>query len=127
MTEAKFQKILIYLLILLGSYCFVSCTRIQYVPVESVRTEYRDIHTRDSIHVKDSVFLLLKGDTVYLERYKTVFHDRFLRDSVFLQDTIRVPYPVEKIVYQNKLKWYQRGLVYIGIGALLLMVVRRRV
>lgn len=127
MIEAKFQRILIWIIIFLGSYCLISCTKRVYIPVESIRTEYRDVHTRDSIHVKDSVFVLLKGDTVYLERYKTTFRDRLIRDSVFLQDTIRVPYPVEKVVYQNKLKWYQTGFVYIGIGALLLMVIRRRI
>ena len=104
-------------------------SKIQYVPVESVRTEYRDRVIRDSIYQQDSVFFAIKGDTVYLEKYRTLYKDRFLCDSVFVQDTIRVPYPVEKIYEVNKLRWYQEALMWIGVGALVVLtlwIVKRK-
>lgn len=89
-----------------------------YVPIESVKTEYQDRVIRDSIYLQDSIFLKIKGDTVYLEKYKTLYKNRYLRDSIFVQDTICVSYPVDKIIEVNRLYWYQKFLVWIGVGGL---------
>ena len=70
-------------------------TRIQYLPVESIKTEYRDNYLRDSIFIRDSVVVRSKGDTVWLEKYQYLYRDKLIRDSIFVNDTIRVPYPVE--------------------------------
>ncbi|MCC8094742.1 MAG: hypothetical protein LIP05_04900 [Tannerellaceae bacterium] len=35
--------------------------------------------------------------------------------------------PYDKIVYQNKLKWYQEGLIYVGLLCLLFLAVRFRI
>lgn len=78
----------------------MSCRNVQYVPVESVRTEieYRDRMQRDSIHVHDSIFMYAKGNTVFRDRWHTEYKDRIIRDTTYINntDTIRVPYPVEK-------------------------------
>lgn len=78
----------------------MSCRSVQYVPVESVRTEieYRDRMQRDSIHVHDSIFMYAKGDTIFRDRWHTTYKDRLIRDTTYINktDTIRVPYPVEK-------------------------------
>ena len=94
------MKRLIYIIILLIlAICFVSC-RTQYIPVESVRTEYkkRDSTRYDSIYQRDSIYTLIKGDTVYQYRYKYLY--RYLTtnrtDTILKNDSIRVPYPVEK-------------------------------
>jgi len=77
----------------------VSC-RTQYIPVESVRIEYktRDSTRYDSIYQRDSIYTLIKGDTVYQYRYKYLY--RYLTtdrtDTILKNDSIRVPYPVEK-------------------------------
>lgn len=91
---------LVYIIILLMlAICFVSC-RTQYIPVESVRTEYktRDSTRYDSIYQRDSIYTLIKGDTVYLYRYKYLY--RYLTtnrtDTILKNDSIRVPYLVEK-------------------------------
>ena len=91
---------LVYIIILLMlAICFVSC-RTQYIPVESVRTEYktRDSIRFDSIYQHDSIYTLIKGDTVYQHRYKYLY--RYLTtnrtDTILKNDSIRVPYPVEK-------------------------------
>lgn len=94
------MKRLVYIIILLMlAICFVSC-RTQYIPVESVRTEYktRDSIRLDSIYQRDSIYMLIKDDTVYQYRYKYLY--RYLTtnrtDTILKNDSIRVPYPVEK-------------------------------
>ncbi|GKH21817.1 hypothetical protein CE91St9_34250 [Bacteroides thetaiotaomicron] len=78
---------------------FTSC-RTQYIPVETVRTEYktRDSIRVDSIYNQDSIYVLVKGDTVYQYRYKYLYKYQFLNrtDTVIRTDSIQVPYPVEK-------------------------------
>ena len=98
------MKRLIYITILLTSAIwFISC-RTQYIPVESVRTEYktRDSTRYDSIYQRDSIYTLIKGDTVYQYRYKYLY--RYLTtnrtDTILENDSIRVPYPVEKKLNQ---------------------------
>lgn len=116
------RRLLSGILAVAGILVLSGCrSKIQYIPVESVRTEYQDRIIRDSIYQQDSVFFAIKGDTVYLEKYRTLYKDRYLRDSVFVQDTIRVPYPVEKIYEVNKLRWYQEALMWIGAGALVIL------
>jgi hypothetical protein len=39
-----------------------------YVPVESVHTEYRDRLLHDSIHVRDSIYIRERGDTVFMDK-----------------------------------------------------------
>ena len=92
------QSIYIIILLMLA-ICFVSC-RTQYIPVESVRTEYktRDSIRYDSIYQRDSIYTLIKGDTVYQYRYKYLY--RYLTtnrtDTILKNDSIRIPYPIEK-------------------------------
>ena len=79
--------------------CFISC-RTQYIPVETVRTEYktRDSIRVDSIYYQDSIYVLIKGDTVYQYKYKYLYKYQFLNrtDTVIKVDSVQVPYPVEK-------------------------------
>jgi hypothetical protein len=114
-----------------------ACNKTVYVPVESVRTEYRDNYLRDSIFLYDSVFLKIKGDTVWIEKYKYLYRDKTVRDSVFLNDTIRVPYPVEVLVevpvkvnyvsfWQNVQIWLGRLLILIVSGYLVFGYLKKR-
>lgn len=90
------------LLIICCMACFISsCDVVKYIPVESTRTEkeYVDRWNRDSVFVKDSVFVMMKGDTVFRDRTRTEYRDRFSRDTIYVsqRDTIREPYPVEVV------------------------------
>lgn len=79
---------------------FNSCRSIQYVPLETVRTEYRtrDSIRYDSIYNRDSVYLLIKGDTVYLYKYKYLYKYRTINrvDTVIRNDSVQVPCLIEK-------------------------------
>lgn len=89
------MRILIVLILLLLS----GCKSVKYVPVETVKIEkeYIDKWKRDSVHVRDSVFVLVKGDTVFKDRWRTVYKEVYARDTIYRQDTIREPYPVEVV------------------------------
>ena len=76
---------------------FSSCKTLQYVPVETTKIEYRDNFTRDSIFQYDSTYVKEKGDTIFLEKYKYLYRDKIVLDSVLISDTIRVPYPVDVV------------------------------
>jgi hypothetical protein len=74
-----------------------SCKSVKYIPVETTKIEYRDNFVRDSIVRYDSVFVKDKGDTLIIEKYRYLYKNRIVKDSIFINDTIRVPYPVEVI------------------------------
>lgn len=92
--------IYIFVVLLISGIWLTSCRSVQYVPVETVRTEYktRDSIRFDSVYQRDSVYMLVNGDTVYLYKYKYLY--RYLTinktDTVIKVDSIQVPYPVEK-------------------------------
>ena len=95
----KATIIALSIILLMSTIC--SCTRKIYVPVESVRVEYKDRLQRDSIYMLDSVRIVQRNDTIFMERWRTEFKYRNLRDSIFINDTLRIPYPVKEIEYES--------------------------
>lgn len=108
--------------------CLAACRSIEYVPVETVRTEYktRDSIRYDSIYKHDSIFYAIKGDSIYKYvkqmEYRYIFINR--RDTVLKTDSVQVPYPVEK-----KLTKWQEAKIKLGgcafgiIVALILLII----
>lgn len=95
------MKALIYITMFLMSGMWLSsCRSIQYVPVDTIKTEYKYIDRiqHDSIYQKDSVMYHVKGDTVFVDKYKYLYKYLFINkvDSFVKVDSIQVPYPVEK-------------------------------
>ena len=112
---------LIFLCLLCGG-----CSRKVYVPVESVRTEYRDrVNTE---YVVDSVtdlrFVFIKGDTVVDYRDRTRWRDREVHDSIYINttDTIRVPYPVERELSSWEKTKMEAGGIAIGTAVVLFVL-----
>lgn len=85
-------------IILLAS-AICSCSRVQYVPVETVRRDsvMQVVERRDSIHVRDSVAVYVAGDTIHHDRWRTIYKETARRDTIYKEsrDTVAVPYPVE--------------------------------
>lgn len=104
---------------LLGGW--LSSCRTQYVPVETVRTEFktRDSIRHDSIYRHDSVFVRVNGDTVYLYKYKYLYKYQYIdrTDTLIKMDSIQVPYPVEK----QLTKWQRFKLDFGGIAMLVMI------
>lgn len=99
-----------WLCILLLTLAMWSCKSGRYIPVETVRTDsiYINLVQRDSIYRHDSIYIREKGDTVWMERYKYVYRDKVVHDTMYVNrtDTIREPYPVEK----ELTRWQQMKL-----------------
>jgi hypothetical protein len=93
-----------------------SC-RTQYVPVESVRTEtqYIDRLQKDSIFVKDSVFIKEKNDTIYLTKWRTEYKEALRVDTFNVErvDTLNTIVEVEK-----KLTKVQQLKMDVGAGVM---------
>lgn len=124
------MKRLIYIIILLMSaICFISC-RTQYIPAETVRTEYktRDSIRFDSIYNRDSIYVLVKGDTVYQYRYKYLYKYQYLNrtDTMIKVDSVQVPYPVEKqLTRWQSVKMELGGWAFGIVIAFLLVIIGR--
>lgn len=114
MKKATKIQIICIVVLLIVLWLFTSCkSKTVYVPVESVKTEYKDKLVKDSVHILDSVFLYLRNDTVFFNKYRFVYKDKLTKDTVNLKDTIRIPYPVKgDTVYINRLKWYQEACMW---------------
>lgn len=109
-------------MLVLLAMAVTSCRSVRYIPVETVKHDsvYVGKVVRDSIHVKDSVLVFVKGDTVKELRYKYVYRDKAKTDTLYVSrtDTIRVPYPVEA----ELTKW-QRFKMEAGGYAIALAVI----
>ena len=113
-----------------------ACGTTKYIPIETIKTEYRDKIIRDSIFQYDSVFVKQTADTVFFERYKYLYRDKLIKDSIFIQDTIRVPYPVEVIKqvkapltsWQNFQLWSGRIALILAllVGLYLILKLKKR-
>lgn len=95
------KKILLLLFVLMS---LTGCKTVKFVPVPEYHTLYKmrvdTVQRWDSVYFRDSVYIAVKGDTVYLtkthwrERFRNVYHIK--ADTVMQLDSIPVPYPVEK-------------------------------
>lgn len=121
----------IALILMLLTILLHGCSSVRYVPVETVKIEYRtrDSIRYDSIYKYDSIYLKEKGDTV--ERYIKKIEYRYLyinkTDTVLKTDSVQVPYPVEKkLTKWESIKLDMGGWMFGALIALLLYILYRR-
>lgn len=117
MVDKILRVIMAVAVILFVMSMFCKCTTVRYVPV----TEYRDRYVNktdtlmktDSVWVHDSVSILIRGDTVFKDKYSIKYRDRFVyrnkSDTVMIRDSI--PY---KVVEQTKLSKTDKVFLKIG-------------
>ena len=125
------RKIWLFILVIIA---LTSCRTVKYidrtivdsteleVPITNTKIEYRDRFLHDSIYVHDSIFTLIKGDTVYIYRNKETNHLINKIDTIVKIDTIKVPVEITKTVTKteiqiketNKLYWWQKSLMCLG-------------
>lgn len=120
------MKNLLYIILLMLAICLTSCRNIKYVPVETVKTEYktRDSIRFDSIYEHDSIFLFVKGDTVYKEKYRYKYWYLTINktDTVMLTDSVQIPYPVEKQLTRWQQMKIELGGWAVGVIVILSIV-----
>ena len=101
------------------------------VPITNTKIEYRDRFLYDSIYVHDSIFTLIKGDTVYISKNKETNRLVNKTDTIIKTDTIKVPVEITKTVTKtetsvkevNKLYWWQKILMSIGGIVFILIII----
>ncbi|MGR4839126.1 MULTISPECIES: hypothetical protein [unclassified Bacteroides] len=121
----------IALILMLLTILLHGCAPIKYVPVETLKVEYRtrDSIRYDSIYKRDSICVKEKGDTVY--KYVKQIENRYLFihkiDTIQKTDSVQVPYPVEKkLTKWESIKLDMGGWMFGALIVLLLYILYRR-
>ena len=130
------RKILLFILVIIA---LTSCRAVKYidrtvvdsteieVPITNTKIEYRDRFLYDSIYVHDSIFTLIKGDTVYVSKNKETNRLVNKADTIIKTDTIKIPVEITKTITKteiqvketNILYWWQKSLMYLGFIVLI--------
>ena len=113
-------------ILMMSLLLFNSCKTTEYVqvPIETVRTEYKV--QKDSIYLHDSVnvYTEVKGDTVYVNKFKYKIKEIFITDTILKRDSIPVVVEVQKTIQVNKLYSWQKALMWIGgVGVVILLII----
>lgn len=99
-----------------------SCRSVKYVPVETVKHDsiYINKVQVDSVYHRDSIYVVDKGDTVFLYKDRYIYKYKDRTDTVYVTntDSIHVPYPVEK-----ELTLWQQIKLELGGWALGFMII----
>ena len=134
------RKLWLFLIVILA---ITSCRTVKYidrtvvdstkiaVPITNTKIEYRYRFLYDSIYVHDSIFTLIKGDTVYISKNKETNRLVNKTDTIIKTDTIKVPVEITKTVTKtetcvnevNKLYWWQKILMSIGGIVFVLIII----
>lgn len=134
------RKLWLFLTVILS---ITSCRTVKYidrtvvdstkiaVPITNTKIEYRDRFLYDSIYVHDSIFTLIKNDTVYISKNKETNRLVNKTDTIIKTDTIKVPVEIIKTVTKtetgvnevNKLYWWQKILMSIGGIVFVLIII----
>ena len=106
-----------FLFLLAAVLIFGSCTTTKYVTVPEVHTDTVRItnHQMDSIWLHDSIYHMVRNDTILIERWHTKYKEKMVYDTTYISkvDTIAKPYPVPEYV-EKKLSWWQRLRLHLG-------------
>lgn len=130
------RKIWLFILVIIA---LTSCRTVKYidrtvidsteieVPITNTKIKYRDRFLYDSIYVHDSIFTLIKGDTVYVSKNKETNRLVNKADTIIKTDTIKIPVEITKTITKteiqvketNILYWWQKSLMYLGFIVLI--------
>ena len=109
-SEAWISTIVTIIVGFLIVFLLGGCKSKEYIKVPEYHTEYVNrtdtFHKLDSVYLKDSVFMYQKGDTIY--HTKVTFRDRYHNiykvklDTIINQDSVSVPYPVQRTLTKNE-------------------------
>ena len=114
------KKILFLLVIVLAS---ISCkVKEVFVYVPEIHTEYKTKIQKDSVYLKDSIYIHQKGDTIFSEKFRTKYIERIKNDTVLKNDTIFQEKIKIEIKEVNRLNWLQKTLIYFGISCFILLL-----
>lgn len=96
--------------------------------IEKTKTDSNRIVKQDSVfvYIQDSVFVKISPDTVFYERHKNIYRDRWHTDTFTLikKDSVFINDNKTEIVEVNKLYWWQKTLMWIGVGMAIIAILK---
>ena len=121
-------------LVVLALVCFscktkyITQTEYKEVPVVMHDTVAKNIWRIDTTIVKDSVYFAIKGDTIYKERYNTLWKIKVAHDTInkVVEKPVEVIHNSVKTETKEvtRLYWWQKVLMLIGGASLIYLVVQ---
>ena len=121
-------------LVLLALVCFscktryITQTEYKEVPVVMHDTVAKNIWRIDTTIVKDSVYFAIKGDTIFKERYNTLWKIKVAHDTI--NKVVEKPVEVLRTSIKTETKevsrlyWWQKVMMIIGGASLIYLVVQ---
>ena len=107
---------------------YITETEYKEVPVVMHDTISKNIWRIDTTIVKDSVYFAVKGDTIYKERYNTLWKIKVAHDTI--NKVVEKPVEVLRTSIKtetkevNRIYWWQKVLMIIGGASLIYLVVQ---
>lgn len=107
-----------------------SCKTKEYieVPVEIEKVKIEYVHKLDSVYLHDSIstYIIQRGDTVFIDRYKFKVREVYRTDTIHKIDSIPQIVTINKVTEVNKLYSWQKTLMWIGgvgiVGLLMFLI-----
>lgn len=106
------MKKILYLIPILFIGCTSPKTIIKEVPVEVVKTEYKDIYHFDSVYLKENVYIHQKGDTVYRDSIIRHYVEKQIHDTLITHDTIPQIIYQDRIITKKVPQWWPVWLIF---------------
>lgn len=106
---------------------YITQTEYKEVPVVMHDTVSKNIWRIDTTIVKDSVYFAIKGDTVFKERYNTLWKIKVAHDTI--NNVVEKPVEVlrqsvkTEIKEVNRLHWWQEYLILFGCFWILNLII----
>lgn len=107
---------------------YITETEYKEVPVVLHDTVEQNIWRIDTTIVKDSVYFAIKGDTIYKERYNTLWRIKVAHDTInkVVEKPVEVIRNTAKTETKevNRLHWWQKVMILIGGASLVYLIVQ---
>lgn len=107
---------------------YITETEYKEVPVVMHDTVAKNIWRIDTTIVKDSVYFAIKGDTIYKEKYNTLWRIKVAHDTI--NKVVEKPVEVLRTSIKtetkevNRLYWWQKVLILLGCASLIDLIVQ---
>ena len=107
---------------------YITETEYKEVPVVMHDTIAQNIWRIDTTIVKDSIYFAVKGDTIYKERYNTLWKIKVAHDTI--NKVVEKPVEVVRNSFKtdikevNRLYWWKNVLMLIGGASLIYLIVQ---
>lgn len=107
---------------------YITETEYKEVPVVMHDTVAKNIWRIDTTIFKDSVYFAIKGDTIYKEKYNTLWRIKVAHDTI--NKVVEKPVEVLRTSIKtetkevNRLYWWQKVMILLGCASLIDLIVQ---